>query len=82
MDEGDASFVSVKTTENPLRLVLLDTGISVRLSPCDRRKFKEVFTAVVLGEVFLLLLSLLLCKADYPTSSNYGGCPSLFLNEN
>ena len=51
VDVGDTTFVSVKPAETPLRLVLLDTGISVSLSSRDRSNFKEVFTAVVLGEV-------------------------------
>ena len=55
VDVGDTTFVSVKQAETPLRLVLLDTGISVSLSPRDRSNFKEVFTAVVLGEVSIVL---------------------------
>lgn len=51
VDEGDTMFVSVKSAECPLRLVLLDTGISVTLSSRDRDNFKSVFSAVVLGEV-------------------------------
>ncbi len=53
LDVGDTTFVSVKPAENPLRLVLLDTGISVSLSKRDLDNLKAVFTAVVLGEVLL-----------------------------
>ncbi|GFR68025.1 AarF domain containing kinase 2 (Predicted) [Elysia marginata] len=36
--------------KNCLRLVLLDCGITSSLEPEDRKKFQEVFTAVVKGE--------------------------------
>lgn len=50
VDVGDTTFVSVKPAKNPLRLVIVDTGISVTLSSRDRDNFKDVFSAVVLGE--------------------------------
>lgn len=37
--------------EHPLRLVLLDCGITATLTAEDKKKFREVFTAVVKGEV-------------------------------
>ncbi|XP_059141822.1 uncharacterized aarF domain-containing protein kinase 2-like [Physella acuta] len=36
--------------EHPLRLVLLDCGITATLTSEDKQKFREVFTAVVKGE--------------------------------
>ncbi len=51
VDAGDTAFVSVKPVETSLRLVLLDTGISVSLSAADLANLKAVFTAVVLGQV-------------------------------
>ncbi len=51
IDVHDTLIVSVKTAESPLRLVLLDAGISASLSSKDLINLREVFAAVILGEV-------------------------------
>ena len=51
VDVCDTVVMNVKQVESPVRLVLLDTGITAYLSPKDKENFKEVFTAVVIGEV-------------------------------
>ena len=51
IDVGDTLIVSVKKAESPLRLVLLDAGISASLSEKDLVNLREVFTAVILGQV-------------------------------
>ena len=51
MDICDTVVVNVKPVENPVRLVMLDAGISASLTVQDMQNFKAVFTAVVVGEV-------------------------------
>ena len=51
VDLCDTLIVTVKPHENPIRLVLLDTGITSSLSDTDLQNFKDVFTAVIIGEV-------------------------------
>ena len=51
VDVGDTVIVTTKEVDNPLRLVILDTGITSSLSEKDRENFRSVFTAVVKGEV-------------------------------
>ncbi|GFO17959.1 hypothetical protein PoB_004446400 [Plakobranchus ocellatus] len=43
-------YCQVSQKKEVLRLVLLDCGITSSLGPEDRKKFQEVFTAVVKGE--------------------------------
>ncbi|XP_066286238.1 uncharacterized aarF domain-containing protein kinase 2-like isoform X2 [Branchiostoma lanceolatum] len=50
VDMCDTVIVNVKPVENPIRLVLLDVGIIAELEEQDRLNFRDVFTAVVLGE--------------------------------
>lgn len=47
---ADTILINVKPVESPLRIVLLDTGITVTLSDKDKENFRAVFTAVVKGE--------------------------------
>ena len=51
VDMGDTVLIDVKPVETPLRLVLLDTGITTSLTEKDRQNFRDVFSAVVMGEV-------------------------------
>jgi aarF domain-containing kinase len=51
VDLCDTLIVTVVPTQNPVRLVLLDTGIVTSLSNTDLQNFKDVFTAVIMGEV-------------------------------
>ncbi|ELT87890.1 hypothetical protein CAPTEDRAFT_82908, partial [Capitella teleta] len=50
VDIGDTVLCDVKTPDNPLRLVLLDVGITSSLVNCDWNNLRKVFTALVLGE--------------------------------
>ncbi|XP_035681339.1 uncharacterized aarF domain-containing protein kinase 2-like isoform X1 [Branchiostoma floridae] len=50
VDMCDTVIVNVKPVENPIRLVLLDVGIIAELDERDRLNFRDVFTAVVMGE--------------------------------
>ncbi|KAL8573382.1 hypothetical protein ACOMHN_032397 [Nucella lapillus] len=50
VDVGDVIMATVSPKECPLRLVLLDCGITALLGKEDRIKFRQVFTAVVKGE--------------------------------
>ena len=51
VDLCDTVVVNVLPADNPIRLVLLDVGISASLTENDLQNFKDVFTAVVIGEV-------------------------------
>ena len=51
VDLGDTIIVDVKPPENPLRLVLLDVGITTSLDPADMDNLRKVFTAVIQGDV-------------------------------
>ncbi|KAK7096681.1 hypothetical protein V1264_003757 [Littorina saxatilis] len=50
LDVGDVIVTTVASNPCPLRLVLLDCGITASLGAEDRTKFNQVFTAVVKGE--------------------------------
>lgn len=51
VDICDTVVVNVRPPECPIRLVLLDCGITSYLSSKDLVNLRSVFTAVVLGEV-------------------------------
>ena len=51
VDVCDTLVVTVKPVEQPVRLVLLDTGITASLSENDLQNLKNVFTAVIIGDV-------------------------------
>ena len=51
VDIGDVVVTTVTLSSRPLRLVLLDCGITASLSEDDRAKFNQVFTAIVKGQV-------------------------------
>ena len=51
VDMCDTVMVITKPVECPLRLVLLDVGITTSLQPGDLTNLRNVITAVVLGEV-------------------------------
>jgi hypothetical protein len=51
VDVGDTVIVNVKPIDCPVKLVLLDVGITASLSEEDRQNFRNVFKAVVLGDV-------------------------------
>ena len=55
VDLCDTIMVDVKPVENPMRLVLLDTGITTILSEKDLKNLKDVFTAVILGDVSVII---------------------------
>ena len=55
VDIGDTVIVDVKPPDCPLRLVMLDVGMTSSLNEDDLWKFKAVFTAVVAGDVWNLL---------------------------
>lgn len=57
VDLCDTVIVTVKPVETPVRLVLLDTGITSSLSERDLRNLKQVFTAVIIGDVSFYILS-------------------------
>ncbi|KAK7482603.1 hypothetical protein BaRGS_00026204 [Batillaria attramentaria] len=50
VDVGDTMVTMVAPVESPVRLVLLDCGITATLNDSDKTKFRQVFTAVVKGE--------------------------------
>lgn len=68
VDICDTVVVNVKPVENPVRIVLLDAGITSSLSNSDMNNFKSVFTAVVIGEVEFIFILLLYCKHILPWS--------------
>ena len=51
VDICDTTVVNVKPVECPLRIVLLDVGITSSLSAHHKQTFSDVFRAVVLGDV-------------------------------
>ena len=51
VDVGDTVILSVKPTVCPVRLILLDVGITASLSEKDMINFRNVFKAVVIGDV-------------------------------
>lgn len=51
VDVCDALAVAVTPAQCPLCLVLLDAGIVAELQAADLRNFREVFMAVVMGQV-------------------------------
>lgn len=51
VDMCDTVMLITKPVECPLRLVLLDVGITTSLQPGDLGNLRSVITAVVLGEV-------------------------------
>ncbi|KAK2165593.1 hypothetical protein LSH36_48g06022 [Paralvinella palmiformis] len=50
VDVGDTVILSVKPTVCPVRLILLDVGITASLSEKDMINFRNVFKAVVIGD--------------------------------
>ncbi|CAH1777512.1 unnamed protein product [Owenia fusiformis] len=68
LDLGDTVMINVKSVECPLRLILVDAGITSSLSKSDLQNFREVFTAVVQGngekvaELFLTNTKCVECK--------------------
>ncbi|XP_070553879.1 uncharacterized aarF domain-containing protein kinase 2-like [Ptychodera flava] len=50
VDMCDTVIVNVKPVECPVKLVFLDTGITAELGQEDMESFRDVFTAVVLGD--------------------------------
>ncbi|XP_076467700.1 putative aarF domain-containing protein kinase 2 [Babylonia areolata] len=50
VDIGDVVMTTVAHKDCPVRLVLLDCGITASLEQDDRVKFQQVFTAVVKGQ--------------------------------
>ncbi len=53
LDVCDTVIVNITPVENPVRLVMVDAGITTSLSEQDLGNFKAVFTAVVIGDVSL-----------------------------
>ena len=56
LDVLDTMVTTVVPAPCPVRLVFLDCGITASLSSPDLKKFTEVFTAVVKGEVRKMVL--------------------------
>ena len=56
VDLGDMMIMDVKVVESPLRLVLLDVGITTSLEDTDWVNLKKVFTAIVLGQVVVMAI--------------------------
>ena len=54
VDVGDTVIVNLKPTVCPVRLVLLDVGITASLSEADKENFRNVFKAVVIGDVSVI----------------------------
>ena len=63
VDVGDVIVTTVAKSSCPLRLVLLDCGITASLGKDDRAKFTQVFTAIVKGQVTPLLSSFLILSS-------------------